>query len=60
MAQAEPEDVKNESASKESNNNNHGVHVAAWKKDEVHEIPKNNYPVGELLESFFCNGERGT
>lgn len=29
----------------------HGVHVAAWKKGEVHEIPKNNYPVGKSLIS---------
>jgi len=33
--------------------NDHGAHVAAWKKDEVHEIPKNNYPVGKSLISQF-------
>ena len=39
--------AKDESAAKrESRKSNNGAHVAAWKKDEVHEIPKNNYPIG--------------
>jgi hypothetical protein len=33
---------------------NKGEHVAAWKKDEVHQIPDNNMWIGEPshLESF--------
>lgn len=61
MAQAELEDAKSEPVKNESNNNNNnGVHVAAWKKDEVHEIPKNNYPIGESLDSSFFFSQRET
>lgn len=34
------------SQTREEGTGNSGAHVAAWKKDEVHEIPKNNLPVG--------------
>lgn len=27
--------------------NESGVHVAAWKKDDLQEIPKNNLPLGK-------------